>query len=82
MFYLRYNAPMVVYVQGKNTPNESPERAPQQNTKDAWDDAEEQELEWLARGAGALARSSLQEIDKSKAEDCRRKLLEEMRTPG
>ena len=82
MIYLRYNAPMVVYVQGKKTPNESLEREPRQNSTDGWDDAEEKELEWLARGAGALARNSLQEIDKSKAEDCRRKLLEEMRTPG
>lgn len=73
---------MVVYVQGKKTRNETPERATQQNSSESWDDSEEQELEWLARGAGALACNSLQDINKSKAEECRRKLLEEMRTPG
>ena len=82
MIYLGYNALMVVYVQGKKTQNATPEKAPQTNTSEGWDDSEEQELEWLARGAGALARNSLQEIDSSKAEECRRKLLEEMRTPG
>lgn len=82
MIYLGYNALMAVYVQGKKTRNETPERATQQNSSESWDDSEEQELEWLARGAGALARNSLQDINKSKAEECRRKLLEEMRTPG
>lgn len=73
---------MVVYVQVNRPMGKSPETQIQQNAPKDWDDSEERELEWLARGASALARKSMRSIDPNKAEECRKKLLEEIRTPN
>ena len=77
---LRYNTHMVVYVQVKKSQGTPPEIKIQQIPPAGWDDSEDRELELLARGAGELARKSLQKIDKDKAEECRKKLLQEMLT--
>lgn len=78
--FLRYNTPMVVYVQVKKPQGREPEITIQQTPPAGWDDSEDRELDWLARGAGKLARESLQKMDKDKAEECRKKLLQEMLT--
>lgn len=71
---------MVVYVQEKKLQGKAPEITMQQTPSPGWDDSEDRELELLARGAGKLARESLQRMDKDKAEECRKKLLQEMLT--
>ena len=72
--------PMVIYAQVKRTPGRAPEINVQQTPPEGWDDSEEKELEWLARGAGALAHESLRELDAQKAAECRKKMLNEVRT--
>lgn len=72
---------MVVYGQVKRIPGKAPEVKVQQSPPEGWDDSEERDLEWLARGASELARKSLQDLDVQKAAEHRRKLLNEIRNP-
>lgn len=70
---------MVTYAQVKRHPGKPTEVKVSVTAPEGWDDSEERELEWLARGASELARSSHQDIDKELAKSCRKKMLEEMR---
>ncbi len=70
---------MVQYAQVKRRPGKPAEVTLLQTPPEGWDDTEEAELEWLARGAAELARRSLTSIDRAKAEACRKKMLDEMR---
>ena len=70
---------MVQYAQVKRRPGKPAEVTLLQTPPEGWDDTEDAELEWLARGASELARRSLKDIDRVKAEECRKKMLDEMR---
>lgn len=70
---------MVVYGQIVKKPGQPAKVITQQTPPKGWDDSEEQELEWLARGASDLARESLKDIDKAKADDCLKKMLDEIK---
>ena len=70
---------MAVYAQVKRIPGKASEVTILSAPPAGWDDSEEAELEWLARGAGELARKSRENFNKHQAELCRRKLLSEMR---
>ena len=78
---LRYHTGMEVYVQVKRTSGRPPEIKVQPKAPEGWDDSEEKDLEWLARGASLLARKNMQGIDLKKAEECKKKLLAELRLP-
>lgn len=73
---------MEVYAQVRREPGKKPEVIALEKAPDGWDDSEEQELQHLAQGAGLLAWQSLQSVDKVKAEEQKRLLKNELRTPG
>lgn len=73
---------MVTYAQVKRVPGKPAEVKIQTTAPEGWDDSEDQELEVLARGAGELARKSIQLMNREQAEVCRKKLLQEMRDAG
>lgn len=73
---------MVTYAQVKRVPGKPAEVKIQTTAPEGWDDSEEQELEVLARGAGELARKSIQLMNREQAESCRKQLLREMRDTG
>lgn len=73
---------MVTYAQVKRVPGKPAEVKIQTTAPEGWDDSEEQELEMLARGAGELARKSIQLMNREQAESCRKQLLREMRDTG
>lgn len=70
---------MPTYAKVKRIPGKTAEVTFSTYAPKDWDDSEERELEWLARGAGELARRSLAGIDKNKAQECRKKMLHEMK---
>lgn len=72
---------MEVYGQIERIPGKKPKVTVFHHAPKGWDDSEERELEWLARGAAELARKSLKNIDRKKAAECRKQLLEDLRNP-
>ncbi len=71
---------METYAQVKRTPGKAAKVILRQTPPANWDDSEERELEKLAHGASVLAWKSLSQIDKDKADECRKRMLEEMKS--
>lgn len=72
----------MVYAQVKRIPGKPVERIVQTAPPANWDDSEDKELEWLARGASELARSTMQQLDETKAAECKKRMLQEMKHSG
>ena len=72
----------MVYAQVKRSPGKPAERIVQETPPADWDDSEDKELEWLARGASELARSTMHQLDEAKADECKKRMLQEMKHPG
>lgn len=72
---------MVRYGRIERIPGKAPKVTENTHAPDGWDDSEEQELVWLSQGAAELARNSLKNIDRKKADECRKQLLEDLRNP-
>ena len=71
---------METYAQVKRTPGKAPKVILRQTPPKDWDDSEEQELAKLAHGASVLAWKSLSQINKKKAAECRKRMLEEIKS--
>lgn len=71
---------MAMYAQVNRTPGKAPTVILQETPPKDWDESEEQELTKLAHGASVLAWKSLSQIDEAKAAECRKRMLEEMKS--
>lgn len=71
---------METYAQVKRTPGKAATVTLLQTPPADWDDSEEKELAKLAHGASVLAWESLTQINKTKAAECRKRMLEEIKS--
>jgi hypothetical protein len=70
---------MVSYGQVTRTPGQPSQVREQVTPPEIWDDSEERELEFLAKGASALAWRNMNNVDKAKADQNRKEMLNEVR---
>ena len=70
---------MEVYAQVKRIPGKKTEVIQLSQPPQDWDDEEDKELQLLARQASLSAWNSISQIDQAKADECRKKILDEIK---